>query len=408
MGIFNLLRITITLIAAFSANSVLANDARFALSNANIFNGVDEEIYRNMTVLVSSGRIERLLTSDAPIPDDYDVIDLNGYYLMPGLIDVHTHISSLDQAKRALESGVTTVRSASVPAFQDVALSELARIGVIAGPDVIPAGIFVTPNLGDTILADPRLVVLAGGVQTDEALRLLVNINADRGAKVIKTRGTERAGLADNDPRQQVYTERQLGIIVEEATRLNMPVLVHAYGDEGARAAVLAGARSIDHGSYLSTQTLELMKERGTWLVPTYTTIDGMANNSGSALLRLRGRMMLPDLESVIRQADALGVNIATGVDTDYSATSLSRIAIEVEHFVRLGMSHIKALQSATTSAAELLLVHQHTGRIEEGFEADILVVPKNPLTHIEALQDVLLVVSNGQIALQRFPFAVQ
>lgn len=401
-------RYALSVLFCLFAPLVAAQDGRLAFSNGRLFNGVEPEIRDEVTVLVNAGRIERLLAGDEPVPGGYQVIDLGGYYLMPGLIDVHTHLASLDQARRALESGVTTVRSAGVSAYQDVALRELSKSGVIAGPDVVAAGVFVTPDLGDTILADPRLGVLAEGVYSDEALRLLVGVNAERGAQVIKTRGTERAGLVDNDPRRQVYNEHQLGVIVDEATRLNMTVLAHAYGDEGARAAVRAGVRSIEHGAYLSTETLALMRERGTWLVPTYSTIDNMASDSARAQLRLRGKMILPVLAAVIRQADEMGVKIATGIDSDYGADALSRIAIEVEHFVRLGMSPIKALQSATVSAAELLRVHEQTGRIVEGFEADMILVPGNPLTHIEVLQDILLVVSNGQIAMQRIPFAVQ
>jgi imidazolonepropionase-like amidohydrolase len=135
-----------------------------------------------------------------------------------------------------------------------VSLRELAKAGKIPGPDVVAAGVFVTTDLGDSILADPRLQELAGGVNTDEEFRLLVRVNADRGVDVIKTRGTERAGLPETDPRRQVYTERQLRVIVEEAARHDIPVMVHAHGDEGARAAVLAGARSIEHGTYLSPE----------------------------------------------------------------------------------------------------------------------------------------------------------
>lgn len=101
---------------------------------------------------------------------------------------------------------------------------------------------------------------LFDGVYSDVDLRRRVNINIDRGVDVIKTRGTQRAGLPDTDPRQQVYTQRQLRVIVDEAAKHDVPVLVHAHGDEGARAAVLAGARSIEHGTYMSTETLELMK----------------------------------------------------------------------------------------------------------------------------------------------------
>jgi imidazolonepropionase-like amidohydrolase len=254
----------------------MAADGAFALTHANLFDGTKNEISEDVTVFVRDGLIERIASGDVDVSGDYEVIDTEGNYLMPGLFDVHTHIDSVKRAKQAVESGVTTVRSASVTSFQDVALRELVKNGKLVGPEFLAAGIYITPNLGDTVLADPRLVALADGVNTDEELRLLVNINVDRGVDVIKTRGTQRAGLPDTDPRQQVYTERQLRVVVDEAAKHGLPVLVHAHGDEGARAAVLAGARSIEHGTYLSDETLQLMQERGTWFVPTYVTMDAM------------------------------------------------------------------------------------------------------------------------------------
>ncbi len=401
--IFALSTISVILSGLFSA----ATAEDYALVNGRMFNGIDNKVTENHTVFVSNGKISKITINSEPIDANYTVIDLEGNYLMPGMFDVHTHLSTLVQARRALVSGVTTVRSASVKAFEDVALRELVRGGVVAGPDVVTAGVYVTPKLGETILADPRLAVLAGGVNTDEELRTLVRVNIDRGADVIKTRGTERAGLATTDPRQQVYTERQLRVVVEEAARQNVPVLVHAHGDEGARAAVLAGARSIEHGSYLSDETLALMKERGTWLVPTFVTMNEMNEEQYDHVLRLRAKYMVPQLERVIRSAHKMGVKFATGADNYYDNKSTNRISVEVENFVRLGMTNFEALQTATVSSADLLGLGATTGQITEGFEADMILVPANPLTNIEALQDVLMVISNGQVALKRIPFGV-
>jgi imidazolonepropionase-like amidohydrolase len=375
-----------------------AQDGPVALTNANLFDGVNNTISKDATVFVRDGSIERIATGDVRIPDDYEVIDAEDNYLMPGMFDVHTHIDSVKRAKQAIESGVTTVRSSSVTAFQDVALRELVRNGKIIGPEFVAAGIYITPDLGDAILADPRLVPLADGVNSDDELRLLVNINVDRGVDVIKT---------ETDPRQQVYTERQLRVIVDEAAKHGLAVQVHAHGDEGARAAVLAGARSIEHGTYLSDETLQLMKERGTWFVPTYVTMDAMNEERYNYVLRLRGKHMVPQLERAIREAIRIGVKIATGADHYYEEDAINRISIEVERFVEFGMSNFDALQTATVKSAALLQMDDRTGRIEEGFEADLILVPGNPLTNIEALQDVLLVMSDGRLALKRIPFGV-
>ncbi len=389
------------------AQPLFAADGDYALTNANLFDGVNNRITENVTVLVSGGRIERIGTGNVNVPRGYEVVDVEGNFLMPGMIDVHTHIDTLERAERALVSGVTTVRSASVSAFQDVALRELVRSGKLAGPDVIAAGIYVTPDLGAAALADPRLHELFDGVNSDDDLRRLVNINVDRGVDVIKARGTQRAGLPDTDPRQQSYTERQLRIIVEEAAKHDVPVLVHAHGDEGARAAVLAGARSIEHGTYMSTETLQLMKARGTWFVPTHVTIVDLVEERFNYVLRLRGRHMVPQLEKVMREAHALGIKFATGADNYYEAESINRISMEIEAFAKIGMSHFEALQAGTVNSAELLRVDDRTGRIAEGFEADMIVVPGNPLENLQVLEDVLLVMSNGQLALKRFPFGV-
>lgn len=380
----------------------------YALTDAHVYNGYENKIYPNTTVLVKNGKIERLVNATEAIPAGYEPINCQNYYLIPGLIDAHTHLDNLASARRALETGVTTVRSAGVSAYQDVALMNLVQKGLLPGPDIIPAGVYVSPNLEETVLADTRLAPLINGVSTDEQLRLLVNVNIDRGAKVIKTRGTERAGRPDTDPREQVYTEAQIRVIVQDAAKRGVPVMIHAHGDEGARAAVLAGARSIEHGTFLSEETLKLMKARGTFWVPTYTTLEDLTLPGGDysgPVLELRGKFMLPQAESVFKKAHALGIKIATGADNGYTANSTSRISIECAHFVRMGMSPFEALQCGTVQAAELLGLEKSTGRIAPGFEADLLLIPGNPLEEIRHLQDVLMVLSNGNLVLKRIPF---
>lgn len=379
-----------------------------ALIRCNLFDGVENAIRPSVTVLIADGKIERIAPVGARLPEGYEIIDCEGNYLVPGLFDVHTHLDSEEAALRALASGVTTVRTASVPAYQDVGLRALVRSGALPGPEVVAAGVYVTPDLEESILADPRLAVLHEGAETEKQLRLLVRVNADRGVDVIKTRGTERAGRPDTDPREQVYSRRQLEIIVDEAAQYGLDVMVHAHGDEGALAAVQAGARSIEHGTYLSEDSLRLMKEKNVWFVPTLITMLEMNEEQYDHVLRLRGSHMVPRLEVAIRTAHRLGVKFATGADNYYDNESINRISLEVMHLVRLGLSPFEALQAATVHSAELLRMGDRTGRIAPGYEADLFLVPGNPLEDVLALQDVLLVMSNGQIALKRIPFAKQ
>lgn len=398
----------ITSLILFLAINAIAQQKDYALTNANLFNGTENKIYTDAVVLVKNGKIEKVGKKGDPIASSYTVIDCEGNYLLPGMIDAHTHLDNLESAKRALHTGVTTVRSASVSAYQDVSIREMAKAGVIAGPDMVACGVYVTPNLGETILADPRLLILINGVNTDDELRKLVNVNIDRGADVIKTRGTERAGRPDTDPREQTYTEHQLKVIVDEAAKRNVPIMIHAHGDEGARAAVKAGARSIEHGTFLKDETLRLMKEKGTYLVPTFITLEDLTLPGGDyddPVIELRGKFMMPIAEQVFKKAHAMGIKIATGADNGYTSKTTSRISLEAAHFVRMGMTHFEAIQSATTIAAELLRLEKQTGRIASGFDADMILVPGNPLEDINALQDVILVMSNGQLALKRLPF---
>ena len=382
-------------------------DKKYALTNAQIVD-IDNETIRNGAVYVNNGKIEKIDYQVDNAPDGYEIIDLENSYLLPGMIDVHTHLNNLKAAERALMSGVTTVRSASVPAFQDVSISEMVINGQLEGPDMIPCGVYVTPFLNETILADPRLGVLRGPVDEEGELRHLVRVNIDRGAQVIKTRGTERAGLPETDPRKQTYTKEQLGWVVDEANKYDVPVIIHAHGDEGARAAVEAGARSIEHGTFLSDETLELMKAKDVFLVPTYITLLDLTEPGGDyehPVLEMRGKYMVPKSERTIKAAIRIGVKIATGADNRYAAKTTSRVSMEVEEFRRLGMEAWHSLKTTTSLAAELLNIDAYTGKMKEGYEADLIAIPDNPITDAKALQDVVMVMSNGNMSLLRLPF---
>ncbi len=398
-------------IVAPGAAQVPADDGRLpqpwlALVNANVVDVVSGELERGVTVVLRDGRIEAV-TRGAP-PPGAEVKDLAGKYVVPGLIDAHTHLNSLASARRALATGVTTVRSASVGSFRDVALRELAADGYIAGPDMLAAGVFVTPDIGDGVLADPELRDLIRGVDTIERLRRLTRANVEHGVDFIKTRGTERAGLPDTDPRQQVYTRDELAAVVEEAGAAGVPVMAHAHGDEGGRAAVLAGVRSIEHGTYLSDETLTLMRDQGTFLVPTYSTIVDLVEPGGDyddPVTRARGMHMLPRMARTFQRAHEIGVKIVTGADVSYTPASVTRVSHEVANFVALGMTPLEALRTATLNAAELLGIAETTGQVTSGFEADLIVVDENPLDNVLVLQDPLMIVSNGRVAVDRVQF---
>jgi imidazolonepropionase-like amidohydrolase len=385
-------------------------DGPLALVNANVVNVRDGRIVPNATIVMRGGRLESI--GSGPAPAGVRALDLRGKYVMPGLIDAHTHAADQAAFRRALESGVTTVRSAGVSFYADIGFHELVKKGAIAGPDVVTAGYHVRPQLAaEAFLSDPQYSDLMAGVTTIDRMRRAVQMNLAHGVDWIKILATERAGTADTDPRKQVYTEDEIRAIVQEAATKNVPVEAHAHGDEGAMAAVKAGVRSIEHGTYLSDATLQAMKEKGAYFDPTYTTVIDLTDAGGDydvPALRIRGQHMLPRLRDAVIRAHRMGVKIVTGGDTSYGPGSLTRIGQEMTHFVEMGFTALEAIQAATIVNAEMLRLEKSIGVVEPGYEADVIAVEKNPLENITTVQDPVLVISNGRVAVDRLEFARQ
>jgi imidazolonepropionase-like amidohydrolase len=254
----------------------------------------------------------------------------------------------------------------------------------------------------------PGLANLMRGVTTTDALRRVVEANLSRGVDWIKVNATERAGTPDTDPRKQMFTEAELRVIVEAAAAKNVPVQAHAHGAEGALAAVKAGVRSIEHGTYLTDEALQLMAKQGTYFDPTMEAMKDLTQVGGDydqRDLMLRGRHMLPNLRDAIARAHKMGVKIVAGSDTGYGPSSVARLSIEIANLAESGLSPLAALQAATVVNAEMLRREKQIGQAAAGFEADLLVVERNPLVHLMTLQDPLLVISNGRVALDRLNF---
>ena len=255
------------------------------------------------------------------------------------------------------------------------------------------------PDLGD---------LLRPGLTTPDALRRFVKGNLARGVDWIKVLATERAGTPDTDPRKQVYSESELALVVNEAGARGVGVLAHAHGAEGALAAVRAGVRSIEHGTFLTDETLTLMASRGTYFVPTADVVNDLAEPGGdydNAGLQRRGQMLKPVLVETIRRARKAGVRIVAGSDTGYGPSSMARVSREVLELVAAGLPPLAALQAATSLNATMLRLETRVGQVRPGFEADLVVVDANPLEQPRTLLDPLYVVSNGRVAVDRLTF---
>src|SRR5262245_36173505 len=233
------------------------------LKNANVIDGISAAPRLAMTVTIRDAHIESIQSGNPTAPAGATVIDLKGKWLLPGYIDAHVHIATLAAARNALISGVTTVRSMGVSHFVDIGFRELHRAGASDIPDFVAAGYHVRPRPAEELFIDqPKLIdLMRGPVSGTANLRRLVRANLGHGVEVIKILATERAGLPDTDPRKRTFTDEEMAAIVDEAKTAGISVAAHAHGDEGAAGAVRAGVRSIEHGTYLSDDTLAEMKK---------------------------------------------------------------------------------------------------------------------------------------------------
>src|SRR4029453_10694471 len=244
--------------------------------------GISAAPLNDATVIVRDGRIEKIIAGRTDLPSGATVLDLKGRWLLPGFVDAHAHLADMGAARRALASGATTVRCLGVNHFVDIGFRELNHAGVLDVPDVVAAGYHVRPRLAEEFfLNTPKMKDLMSGVKGPDNVRRVVRAMIDRGADVIKILATERAGLPETDPRKRVFTDEELNAAVDEARKSGIYVAAHAHGDEGAAAAVRAGVRSIEHGTYLSDQTLAMMKESGAYLVPTIATVFDLIDPGG-------------------------------------------------------------------------------------------------------------------------------
>ena len=400
--------IAVAAVATLAAPSAPATAQDLVLVNARVVDVTDGSVSEPATVIVEDGRITRIVEGEGvDAPPGATTVDLMGRYLAPGLMDAHVHVGSAADARRALYMGVTTMRSMGTSHYADVGMRELQAAGHLEAPQYLAAGYHVRPPAAEAFFQDhPELGHMYGEeVRGEEAVRAMTRALVSRGVDFVKTNATERAGLPNTDPRKQFYSEAELRAIVTEAGTAGVPVAAHAHGDDGARAAVAAGVRSIEHGTYISPETLALMVEKGTFLVPTIAIVRDLTIPGGdydNAVLNIRGRHMLPRVREMARNAHEMGVKVVAATDTGYGTESTTTLAHELIELVGIGMTPLEALRAATTTAAELFGLTGQVGAITPGLEADLIVLERNPLDDIGVVQDVLMVVSDGKVVVQR------
>ncbi|MFJ8868008.1 amidohydrolase family protein [Streptomyces sp. NPDC102473] len=383
--------------AGRSASGGSARGGTLVIEGGTLLDPATGDVTENAVVVIEDGTVRAAgPRGSVTVPRGADTLDAHGRWVLPGLIDAHIHLSTAAEALDAVHQGATSARSGSTSFYQDIAVRELARHSPGLAPRLTAAGIFVTPDLGETVLADPDLTPLArlqDGVRSAEALRRVVEVNVARGADVIKTRVNERAGLPEQDPLTQVYSHEQLSEIVGAARRSGKGVLCHSYSERGCHDAVTAGIRSLEHGVFVGERTLGEMRRRGTYFTPTLTAIAGLAD-SADPVLAERGRTYLPVLERAVLAAHELGVPLAAG--TDSSGGTVRPIGREVELMRAAGLSALDAIRTATTGAARLLGLERTAGRLARGFAGDAILLDGDPLADVTLLKRPVRVVRAG------------
>lgn len=392
-----------------------ASSQELDLVNVTLIDGTGTAARKAVSVSVRGGKIATISES-APAPvAGVRRIDLGDRYLLPGLIDAHAHIESPAAALRALQSGVTTARVLGDTYLQAMGTRNLIRAGHVPGPELLVspghirpkpglAFFMVYPEFGDAIEGELR-----GPERIAEATRALIA----QGADVIKVGASERAGLMSTDPRRPELTENEMRAAVTEAAKSGLYVAAHAHAREGVAAAVNAGVRSVEHGTWVDDATLAEMKRRGTYFVPTLAVMsplgDPQGNSADDVALQLRTQSMMGPLRAAVRKAHGLGIVVAAATDGSYADgddTGRIRIAHEIAALrEETGFTPLESITAATLNGARVLGIDSRTGTIRPGMEADLAVYDGDPLQDNRVFFEPRLVISDGRIVVEGVGF---
>lgn len=377
----------------------------------------------NAFILIEGDRITAVGTN-VTIPTNAEVIDLSTRTVLPGFIDCHTHLtfdpsqmgysslgisiprSALTGARNAritLEAGFTTVRNVGAAGYSDIALRDAINAGDVPGPRIVASGpaLGITGGHCDNNLLAPEFHHTDEGVADGvsnvmQKTREVIKYGAD----VIKFCSTGGVLSLGDDPKASQYTLDEMKAIVTEAHRLGRKVAAHAHGGDGIKLAVMAGVDSIEHGTYIDDEAVKMMKERGTYLVPTLYLGDWFLENyqrmGVPAQMAAKGKEVMPAARINIARAFAMGVPVAFGTDAAVYPHGLN--AREFAVYVKLGMTPLQAIQTATVHAAKLLGMEDRIGTLEVGKYADLVAVEGDPLKDVTELERIRVVIKGGVV----------
>ena len=399
-----------------------------------LIDGKSDNTSKVMSVLIDKGTIIDILEGYMDPGTGDTAIDLNNYTVLPGLMDMHTHLSgesnpkkymerftldlddyayqSIRFAERTLMAGFTTVRDLGGPV--NTSLRDAINKGHLVGPRIFSAGKSLATTGGHAdptngmkfkLMGDPGPAegVVNGIPDARKAVRQRYKNGADL-IKITATGGVLSVAKSGENPQ---FKEDEIRAIVETAADYDMHVAAHAHGAEGMKRAVRAGVRSIEHGTLMDEETMDLMKERGTYYVPTISAGEFVAEKAKvdgyyPEIIRPKAAKIGPQIKNTFQKAHQAGVKIAFGTDSGVSYHGEN--AKEFLYMVEGGMAPMAAIQSATKVAAELLGIEDALGTIEVGKTADIIAVKGDPIKDISSLRDVVFVMKNGVVYKNNVP----
>jgi imidazolonepropionase-like amidohydrolase len=410
-------------ISAYTQSNAPAEAKRTLIKAGHVLDVKTGKLADAQTIVVSGETIQSIGPSASVSSQPGDaIIDLSGMTVLPGLIDVHTHltmnpdfdpyreltttnakeaINGVVNARATLMAGFTSVRNVGAGGYVDVNLRDAISAGQIPGPHMQVSG----PALGitgghcdDNLLPFEYHQVGEGVADGIAAVQQKVRQNIKYGADLIKICATGGVLSKGDDPQAAQYTLEEMKAIVADAHRLGRKVAAHSHGSQGILWASEAGVDSIEHGSYVNDEDIAVMKKNGTYLVPTLYLEDWQVEK-GSLPPFYHQKMV--DVSAVaknnIKHAMQSGVKIALGTDAAVYPHGLNAHELDV-YVNQIGMAPLAALQSATMNASDLMGWSSKTGTLEPGKWADIIAVEKNPIDDVRVLQDVKFVMKAGVV----------
>ncbi|AOS98392.1 imidazolonepropionase [Microbulbifer aggregans] len=416
-------------IACASITSGTALAEELAVYAGKLFDSESGELVSNRTIHIVDGRVESVQAGFAK-RDRQRLVDLRDYTVLPGLMDMHTHLvyefgsraymetftwnpadytlRGVDSARRTLEAGFTTVRDLGDKDNVTISLRNAINAGTIVGPRIFTAGKSIATTGGHADPTNGHRHTLMGSpgpadgvVNGTDSARQAVRQRYKDGADLIKITATGGVLSVAKSGQNPQFMADELDAIVKTAKDYGFTVAVHAHGKEGMERAIRAGVDSIEHGTYMDTETMDLMRRHNTWYVPTMLAGEWVTEKSAvdgffPEVVRTKAATIGPLIRDTFSEAYKRGVKVAFGTDSGVSPHGDN--GREFVLMVGAGMSPADAIRSATWNAAQLLHMEDELGSISPGKHADIIAVKGNPLEDISELQRVQFVMKGGKV----------